>query len=72
MILQLISLFDQVTIFSGLVILHHIKINSYLYYCYLNSILLDLFLRTQIGTILRACGDNEDIWLELVLLILIK
>lgn len=56
-----ISLFDQTTIFSALsnitpyakLIMIYIIIVSIV-------ILLDLFLRTQLGLSLRACGDNED------------
>ena len=56
-----ISLFDQTSIFSSfegmgifgkLVVIYIIVA--------LIVILLDLFLRTQLGLSLRACGDNED------------
>ncbi|MFR6098942.1 MAG: ABC transporter permease subunit [Longibaculum sp.] len=34
--------------------------DSYWSHCFLNRIIFTLFLRTQLGLALRACGDNED------------
>lgn len=56
-----ISLFDQTTIFSGLSeITPYAKLIIIYLIVLVIVILLDLFLRTQLGLSLRACGDNED------------
>lgn len=56
-----ISLFDKTTIFSGLSgVTTYAKLIIVYIIVVLTVVILDLFLRTQLGLSLRACGDNED------------
>lgn len=55
-----ISLFDKMTIFNGLDNFAYGKLVVIYGIVVVIVVVLNLFLKTQLGLALRACGDNED------------